>query len=133
MKYLLDTHTCIYLMKNEPQSVRSAFAKLSVNDVGISTMTLSELWYGVEHSRHREENGKLLKIFISPLVIAHYGESAAEHYGVIRAHLRKKGMMIGNMDLLIAAHAKALDVTLVTNNVREFRRVPGLKVANWVR
>ncbi len=133
MKYLLDTNTCIYIMNREPAIARRAFAGVKPEDVGISAVTLSELWYGVENSNRRESNRQALRMFVSSLIIAHYDDLAAEQYGAIRAHLRKAGSMIGAMDLLIAAHAKALDVILVTNNVREFKHVSGLRIENWVK
>ena len=132
MKYLLDTNTCIYIMNRQPMAARDAFARVKPDEVGISTVTLSELWYGVENSSRSEQNEILLHMFTASLIIAQYDDRAAEHYGIIRTHLKKTGSMIGEMNLLIAAHAKALGVTLVTNNLREFRRVPGLKMENWV-
>ena len=132
MKYLLDTNTCIYIMNRQPMTARDAFARVKPDEVGISTVTLSELWFGVENSSRREQNEILLHMFTASLSIAQYDDRAAEQYGIIRTHLKKTGSLIGEMDLLIAAHAKALGVTLVTNNLREFRGVPGLKMENWV-
>ena len=113
-------------------AARDAFARVKPDEVGISTVTLSELWYGVENSSRRDQNEILLHMFTASLIIAQYDDRAAEQYGLIRTHLKKTGSMIGEMDLLIAAHAKALDVVLVTNNLREFRRVSGLKLENWI-
>ena len=132
MKYLLDTNTCMYIMNRQPMAARDAFARVKPDEVGISTVTLSELWYGVENSSRRDQNEILLHMFTASLIIAQYDDMAAEQYGFIRTHLKKTGSMIGEMDLLIAAHAKALDVVLVTNNLREFRRVSGLKLENWI-
>ena len=132
MKYLLDTNTCMYIMNRQPMAARDAFARVKPDEVGISTVTLSELWYGVENSSRRDQNEILLHMFTASLIIAQYDDMAAEQYGLIRTHLKKTGSMIGEMDLLIAAHAKALDVALVTNNLREFRRVSGLKLENWI-
>jgi tRNA(fMet)-specific endonuclease VapC len=119
-------------MNGRPAEVRSVFSKVHPGEVGVSSITLSELWYGMENSSHREKNVSLLRMFISPLIIADFNENAAIEYGKIRSYLKKHGSMIGDMDLLIAAHAKALSITLITNNLREFRRVPGLKLENWV-
>jgi len=130
--YMLDTNTCIYIMNGKPAEVHRIFSGIHPEDVGVSSITLAELWYGVENSNHREKNATLLHMFLSPLTLGDFDEDAAQEYGIIRAHLHKRGSMIGSMDLLIAAHAKALGVTLITNNFREFRRVPGLKVENWV-
>ena len=133
MKYLLDTNTCIYIMNRRPMAARDAFTRVKPDEVGISTVTLSELWYGVENSSRREQNEILLHMFTASLIIAQYDDKAAEQYGVIRTHLKKTGSMIGEMDLLIAAHAASLGATLITNNLREFRRVPGLRLENWVK
>lgn len=132
MTYLLDTNTCIYIMNGKPAAAHRVFSGVQPGDVGVSSITLSELWYGVENSAHREKNATALRMFTSPLFIANFDGDAAHEYGIIRAHLHRRGSMIGGMDLLIAAHAKALGVTLITNNLREFRRVPGLKMENWV-
>ena len=131
MKFMLDTNTCIYVMNGTPVTARRMFFRVHPGDVLVSSITLSELWYGVEHSVHREKNASALQQFLSPLIVADFDADAAQEYGALRVHLQKRGMIIGSMDLLIAAHAKALDVILITNNLREFRRVPGLKLENW--
>ncbi len=130
---MLDTNTCIYIMNRDPAVARRTFAEVKPDNVGISAVTLSELWYGAENSNRQEKNREALRMFAASLIIAHYDDGAAETYGALRAHLKKIGSMIGEMDLLIAAHAKALDVILVTNNTREFRRIPGLRIENWVK
>lgn len=132
MKYLLDTDACSYLMKRRPAKLVKRLTALEPGDVGISSITLSELMYGVEKSLFPERNREALEAFLLPLEVAEYGAEAAAFYGKIRAALSRKGTPIGGNDLLIAAHALALGIPLVTNNVREFRRVPGLKVENWV-
>lgn len=131
MKYLLDTDVCIYMMKQRPAKLVKRLTGLAPGDVGISSITLSELHYGVEKSAQPSRNREALEAFLIPLEVADFGPTAAEHYGKVRAVLTKKGTPIGGNDLFIAGHALALGVPLVTNNVREFRRVPGLKVENW--
>lgn len=132
MKLMLDTNICIYLIKQQPSSVLDRFRALQVGTIGISIITLAELMYGAAKSRHPTRNHHALTQFSSPLDIAHFDSDAAHTYGRIRSLLERQGRPIGAMDLLIAAHAVSLDVPLVTNNVGEFPRVPGLKVENWV-
>ena len=131
MKVLLDTNICIYLIKQELPHVEERFATLSFGDVGVSSITVAELQYGVQKSHYPERNRQALEQFLMPLLIADFDNRAAEVYGSVRTALERQGTPIGPMDTLIAAHALSLDVTLVTNNEREFTRVPGLKVANW--
>ena len=131
MRVLLDTNICIYIIKQRPDAVLKKFASCPVGDVGISVITLAELEYGVSKSGQPAKNRKALELFVSPLEVAAFDRRATVVYGRIRALLEKKGRPIGSMDLLIAAHALSLDVRLVTNNVREFKRVPGLRVENW--
>lgn len=131
MKYLLDTHICIYLMKSHSEKILKRFKALEPGDVGISSITLAELQCGVEKSTQPSRNREALEAFLIPLEVADFDPTAAEHYGRVRAVLARKGTPIGGNDLFIAGHALALKVPLVTNNVREFRRVPGLKVENW--
>ena len=131
MQLMLDTNTCIYIIKQHPLTVLERFRHHSVGDIGISTITLAELRYGVHKSLHREKNAKALEEFIVPLEIWPFDEDAAQNYGAIRASLEKAGTPIGSMDLLIAAHAVSLGVTLVTSNTREFSRVAGLTLTDW--
>lgn len=131
MKLMLDTNICIYIIKQQPASVLQHFLEYQVGDIGISSITLSELRYGVAKSKHRDKNTKALDEFIIPLDIASFDEEAALAYGDIRSDLEKAGTPIGAMDMLIAAHAKSLGVALVTNNTREFSRIPGLDVIDW--
>lgn len=133
MKYLLDTNICVYLIHDRSSGLRHHFRNLRTGDIGMSAITLSELSYGAALSHKPEENTAILKQFVATLVLAAYDDAAAEHYGAIRAELKKKEISIGTMDILIAAHAKSLDATLVTNNLRDFRRIPGLKIENWVK
>lgn len=132
MKVMLDTNICIYVIKQHPQSVLQRFRFFPVGDIGISAITLAELEYGAARSGRPKTNREALEEFISALDVAAFDRQATEAYGKVRAVLEKKGRPIGAMDLLIAAHALSLGVRLVTNNEREFRRVPGLRVENWV-
>jgi tRNA(fMet)-specific endonuclease VapC len=132
MKVMLDTNICIYIIKQKPRSVLERFAAFPVGDLGISVITLAELEYGASKSSEPDRNSEALEQFVSPLEIAVFDRLATSVYGKIRALLEKRGRPIGSMDLLIAAHALSLNVRLVTNNMREFKRVPGLRVENWV-
>jgi len=131
MKVMLDTNICIYIIKQKPRSVLERFAAFPVGDLGISVITLAELEYGASKSSEPDRNREALEQFVSPLEIAVFDRPATSVYGKIRALLEKRGRPIGSMDLLIAAHALSLNVRLVTNNMREFKRVPGLRVENW--
>ena len=132
MNYLLDTNICIYIIKKRPESVFDRLKKLSIGQVAISSITYSELCFGVKKSKLWERNAQALEQFISPLEVLSYPEEAGMVYGKVRADLELSGRPIGPLDTLIAAHAKFLGYTLVTNNVSEFSRVSGLKVENWV-
>ena len=131
MRYLLDTNICIYIAKQKPQSVVERLRQLRPGDVGMSIITYLELVFGAWKSQRREEN--LLRIQELERLIPVLGldASTGRHYGHVRAELEKKGTPIGSYDLLIAAHALSLGLILVTNNSREFRRVPQLIVENW--
>ena len=129
--YLLDTNICIYLIKHKPPEVMERFTKIDPGDIAISSITLSELEYGAYKSQQTERNLNALSLFTLSLEILAYDRQAASVYGQLRAQLEKKGMPIGPMDLLIAAHALSVQKTVVTNNEKEFKRVPGLKVENW--
>lgn len=132
MKYLLDTNICIYLIRQRPIEVIERLEQTKIQDIAISTITLSELEYGVENSSRPLQNRLALMEFMAPFHVLDFDGEAATFYGKIRAELQKKGTPIGAMDLLIAAHALAQNLILVTNNEKEFRRVDGLKVENWV-
>jgi tRNA(fMet)-specific endonuclease VapC len=133
MRYFLDTNICIYIINEKPKVLLSRLNKALVSGVGISSITLSELEYGVQKSSRREQNAYNLLCFLSIFEIVPYDDVAAREYGLVRAALEKKGQPIGGMDMLIGAHAKAVEATLVTNNEREFRRIDGLRVENWTR
>jgi len=132
MKYMLDTNICSYIMKKKPEVVFERFSKLNIGDVCISTVTLAELEYGVEKSSFPERNRVALLGFITPLEIMPFCNSAAFIYGKVRAELEKQGKVIGAYDLMIGAHAVSEELILVTNNIREFERIPGLKFENWI-
>ena len=131
MELMLDTNVCLYLIKEHPPSVVERFATHAVGDIGISVMTLAELEYGVSKSGRPARNREALDQFISPLEVAPFDRRATAAYGKLRTTLEKNGRTIGSMDLLIAAHALSLDVRLITRNIREFGRVPGLRVEDW--
>ena len=131
LRFLLDTNICIYIINRQPQTVFKHFAGLQAGAVGISSISGGELHYGVARSGSAR-NLKALEKFIAPLEVQVFDYAAMREYGKLRAHLENKGTPIGSMDMLIAAHALALDVVLVTNNQREFKRVPGLRLENWV-
>ncbi len=131
MKYMLDTNMCIFLIKKKPARVLEAFKQLSVGDLCLSTITVAELEYGVAKSSSRSKNLAALASFLVPLEILSFSEQAARVYGEVRAELEKKGKIIGPYDLLIASHALSEGFTLVTNNLEEFQRVPGLSVDDW--
>lgn len=132
MKYMLDTNICIYLIKKHPEAVLKKFKLFKIGDICISSVTFAELMYGVRKSQQQQKNQQALEEFILPLDIVPFDDAAAIDYGHIRADLEKKGALIGSLDLMIAAHAQSLNVTLVTNNKKEFLRVPHLKVEDWV-
>jgi tRNA(fMet)-specific endonuclease VapC len=130
-RFLLDTNICIYIRRKRPEEVLRRFRTLRPGEAVLSVITFGELVYGAEKSAQRGVALELLRELAQVLPVQGLPETAAESYGTIRAELERKGEMIGNNDLWIAAHAKAVGLTLVTNNEREFRRVRGLKVLNW--
>lgn len=132
MQYMLDTNICIYIIKKQPANVFQKFESLTVGQVCISAIAFSELQFGISNSSAPEHNQSVLNEFLGPIEILEYPSIAAPVYGQIRASLKKKGCMIGANDMLISAHALSQSITLVTNNTKEFQRVDGLKVENWV-
>lgn len=132
MIYLLDTNICIYLIKKKSPTLLYKFRQLQIGDVGISTITLSELHFGVEKSQKRDSNLMALNQFLMPLEIVSFDVAASLQYGIIRSELERLGTPIGPMDTLIAAHALSLKLTLVTNNLSEFSRIKALQTENWV-
>ena len=132
MLCMLDTNICIYIIKNRPAEVRRKMKGFRPSELVVSTVTVCELEYGASKSSNPEKNRQTLIKFLAPFEVSSFDEQAAFHYGDIRAHLEKGGQPIGAMDLLIAAHARSMSLTLVTNNLREFDRIPGLRTENWV-
>jgi tRNA(fMet)-specific endonuclease VapC len=130
-RYLLDTNICIYIRQRRPEEVLRRFRKLRPGEAALSVITYGELLYGAAKSAQRAAALEQLRELIRLLPAVALPENAAETYGTLRADLETKGQMIGNNDLWIAAHALASKLTLVTNNVREFQRVRGLKIENW--
>lgn len=133
MKFILDTNICIYIIKQKPPDVIERFYQTEISEIGISSITLSELLYGVSKSSKPEQNQFALTQFTAPLDILSYDDEAAQYYGELRVYLEKQGMPIGTLDMLIAAHALSTNCVLVTNNEKEFTRVPKLKIENWVK
>jgi len=131
-RFLLDTNICIYIQRQRPRNVLARFKKLAPGDAAISVITWGELLYGAEKSKQRKKALELLAEFKTFVPVLPIPETAGNTYGIIRASLESQGQPIGNNDLWIAAHAKAAGLTIVTNNEREFRRIAGLKVQNWV-
>lgn len=132
MRFMLDTDTCIALIKRKPAPVLRRLTALAPGEAGISAVTLAELRYGVEKSAARDRNDRALDAFVLPLEVAAFDEAAAAAYGAVRSALEKAGTPIGPLDTQIGAHALSLGAALVTHNVREFRRVPGLTVVDWL-
>ena len=131
-RYLLDTNICIYVAKGQPLAVRHRFEARTLNELAMSIITVGELRFGAEKSQARERALATIAQLVQIIQPCALPMAAAEHYGHIRASLQRQGLPIGNNDLWLAAHAMAEGWTLVTNNTREFSRVPGLRVENWV-
>ena len=133
VKYLLDTDICIYLIKNKPKHMVDRFLAHKPGEIGISAISLAELRLGVEKSQFPEKNQLALESMLRPIEVLPFDEGAAMTYGEIRKSLEKAGTPRGAMDYLIAAHSLSIEATLVTNNEREFKRVKGLKIENWLK
>lgn len=132
IRYMLDTNTCIAIIKHQPETIQARLTDLSVDEVAISSIVAAELYYGVALSQKKKQNEMALKDFLDYVAVLDWPLDACRIYGRLRADLKKKVAPIGAMDLLIAAHALLLDVVLVTGNKREFQRLPGLKIENWL-
>ena len=132
MRYMLDTNICIYVIKQAPVTVLRKFRQHEAEGLGVSAITAAELAFGVAKSGSRR-NRSALDEFLSALEIAPFDDEAARIYGDVRSDLESRGIPIGPLDTQIAAHALSLDVTLVSNNLREFERVTGLRCANWAQ
>ncbi|MCU4587956.1 type II toxin-antitoxin system VapC family toxin [Acinetobacter ursingii] len=131
LKYMLDTNIVIYTMKQRPVTVKAKFNAVATQ-LCISSISVAELVFGAENSQNPAQNMKVIEDFLSRLQILDYGIESAIQYGSIKAHLRKMGTPIGENDLHIAAHARSKGLILVTNNTKEFERVPALQLENWV-
>ena len=131
MIYMLDTNICIYAMKNRPEKVLQRLKKELHNGICLSSITLAELEYGMKHSSNPAKNEQALLRFLVPFSILPFGSAAASEYGAIRAYLQSQGTPIGPLDMLIAGHARAEGAILVTNNMREFDRVPDWVLETW--
>jgi tRNA(fMet)-specific endonuclease VapC len=131
IKYLLDTNILIYTIKNRPASVRDKFNQ-HVGQMAISTITIGELVYGAERSSNPQKNLLDIEGLIARLEVLDFDQTAAEHFGDIRAHLYRQGTPIGPYDMMLAGHARAHGFIMVTNNMKEFERVEGLRCENWV-
>ena len=132
MRYMLDTDICIYILKRKPESVYHHLKKIQPENIVISTITYAELMHGIEKSTQKKKNLNLLNDFLTHLEILDWDTTAAEYYGQLRNTLETQGTPIGNMDLMIAAHAKSIHAKLITNNLKHFNKVPHLKVETWV-
>ncbi len=130
--YMLDTNICIYVLKNHSDKLRQKFK--AIKEICISSITYGELCFGIENGSNtlKHERWRQLEKFTQRLLIDPLDENASRHYGAIRAKLKKEGAIIGNNDLLIAAHARSINAILVTNNVNEFNRIQDLQIENWV-
>ncbi|MEQ1931426.1 MAG: type II toxin-antitoxin system VapC family toxin [Parvularculaceae bacterium] len=130
-RYMLDTDTCIYIIKNYPEKLRERFNQ-SASELCISSITLGELRFGAEKSARRADNLREVAAFVGRLEVLPFGEEAAAHFGDIRASLERAGRPAGAYDMLIGGHARSEGLVVVTNNRREFERMPGLNVENWI-
>jgi tRNA(fMet)-specific endonuclease VapC len=132
MLYMLDTNICSYILKNHPLSVKTRFDEVGPEFLAISSIVLAELYYGAARHPKGVTIRREIDDFTSRLKIVPWDETAANHYGSIRAVLEKNGTPTGSMDMLIAAHARSLGATLVSNNIKHFENVPGLVIVDWV-
>jgi tRNA(fMet)-specific endonuclease VapC len=131
MKVMLDTDITSYIFTHRTEKVRHRFLGFSAKEVGISAITAGELVFGFQRASS-ERTRRAVERALEALVVAPFDRAAADVYGAVRSALQRRGTPIGPNDMLIAAHAIALDIPLATNNLREFRRVPGLRVENWL-
>lgn len=130
MNYLLDTNICVALIRQQSAPALHRLTAALPGDVGVSVITVSELCFGAEKSAHPQKNAQAVEQFLLPLVVVPFDHQAARVYGNLRAFLEKSGTPIPSMDMLIGAHARSLDVTLATNNLQDFPRIPNLK--DWL-
>jgi tRNA(fMet)-specific endonuclease VapC len=132
MNYMLDTNICVSLIRQKQRGLIERLTSHDPDEVGVSIITVAELSYGAQKSAQPSQNLRALEQFLLPLEVADFDQSATDTYGLVRAHLEKNGNPIGSMDMLIGAHALSLGVVLVTNNIREFKRIPNLRVEDWL-
>ena len=132
-RFMLDANICIYIRQKRPAEVLARFEKLDAGEAGLSVITYGELLYGAAKSGDRQQALERLESLTAFLPVLDMPAHTSQEYGRIRATLEARGETIGGNDLWIAAHARALDIVLVTSNEREFKRVPGLKVQNWAK
>jgi tRNA(fMet)-specific endonuclease VapC len=130
--YMLDTNICSYIIKKKPDYVYHKFNSFSPDNLCISIITYAELFYGIEKTKSKKINEDVIDAFLTMLEVFDWNKAAAKSYAKIRNELSLKGELIGNMDLMIAAHALSLNATVITNNVSEFKRIKKLKVENWI-
>ena len=130
--YMLDTDTCAFILRRSSPTLLARIQSVPLVQQTISMVTLAELLYGVQVSTRKKENRAAVDALVLHLMVMEWSRGAAEHYAEIRADLKKRGQLIGSNDLMIAAHARSLGATVVTNNVKDFRRVKGLKFENWI-
>lgn len=131
LRYMVDTNTCIYVMRRTSQALMETFDQ-ALGSLCISSVTYGELWFGAAKSDRKDKNLASLSVFAAQVEVLSFDRKAAEHFGEIRAQLERDGTPCGPFDMQIGAHARSLDLTVVTNNRREFDRMPGLRVENWV-
>ena len=130
-RYMLDTNIIAYAKNNRPPSVLETLLKHDPTEICISAITMAELDFGVFNSSDPQKNRMALLLFLSGITVLPFDKAASLEYGSIRHYLKTNGIIIGGNDMLIAAHARSMDITLVTHNTREFSRVPGLKIEDW--
>lgn len=131
MKFLLDTNICVFVIRQKSLVVAQRFRQVPTGDLAISVVTLAELRYGADKSLQPNKNHSALNSFLAPLEVVDFDSAAADQYGKIRSDLERRGLPIGALDTLIAAHALSLGIRLVTNNTREFSRIVGLMLEDW--
>ncbi|MDO9303625.1 MAG: type II toxin-antitoxin system VapC family toxin [Anaerolineales bacterium] len=129
---MLDTNICVSLIRQKPAGLIERLISHAPGEIGISTIAVAELSHGAQKSAQPKHNILALEQFLLPLEVADFDQPASDAYGLIRAHLEKNGNIIGSMDMLIGAHALSLEVILVTNNTREFKRIPNLQIEDWM-
>ena len=132
MRYMLDTNICIYAIKHKPREVIERLKEHNTSEICISSVTYAELIRGVEKSKAVDKNRTALTLLLTDIEILPFDVSEAEGYGEIRAELERKGTLIDPLDMMIAGHARSLGYTVVTNNIKEFERIDGLRLENWV-